>query len=66
MRLRNVFSSFRTQMVAFMTITLLVTALVLSLVNQRLERQMTSQVDEYIQAITLANDLVYQSFSSGR
>jgi len=65
-RLRNVFSSFRTQMVAFMTITLLVTALVLSLVNQRLERQMTSQVDEYIQAITLANDLVYQSFSSGR
>ncbi len=52
-------------MVVFMTITLLVTILVLSLVNQRLERRTTSQVDEYIQAITLANDVVYQSFSSG-
>ena len=49
----------------FMMITLFLTALILSLVNQRLERRTTSQVDEYIQAITLANNLVYQSFSSG-
>ncbi|MEP7274096.1 MAG: ATP-binding protein, partial [Acidobacteriota bacterium] len=65
MRLPNPFTTFRVQMVVFMTITLLVTILVLSLVNQRLERRTTSQVDEYIQAITLANDVVYQSFSSG-
>jgi signal transduction histidine kinase len=65
MSLRNPFTTFRVQIVVFMAITLLVTALVLSLVNQRLERRTTSQVDEYIQAITLANDLVYRSFSSG-
>jgi signal transduction histidine kinase len=63
--LRNPFTTFRIQIVVFMLITLFVTALVLSLVNQRLERRTTSQVEEYIQAITLANDLVYQSFSSG-
>jgi signal transduction histidine kinase len=63
--LRNPFTTFRVQIVVFMSITLLVTAVVLSLVNQRLEGRTTSQVDEYIQAITLANGLVYQSFSSG-
>lgn len=66
MSLRNPFTSFRTQMVAFMAATLLVTALALSVVNQRLEGRTTRQVDEYIQAITLANDLVYQSFAQGR
>ena len=63
--MRNPFTTFRVQIVVFMLITLFVTALVLSLVNQRLEQETTSQVDEYIQAITLANDLVFQSFSSG-
>src|SRR4030095_6383357 len=60
------FSSFRTQLVAFMAATLLVTAIVLSVVNQRLEEETTKQVDEYIQAITLANDAVYQSFATGK
>lgn len=66
MTLRNPIASFRTQMVVFMTITLLLVTLVLSLVNQRLEKRTTSQVDEYIHAITQSNDLVYQSFSSGK
>lgn len=61
----NPFSSFRTQMIAFLGATLLLTALALTIVNQRLEGRTTSQVDEYIQAITLANDLVYQSFAQG-
>jgi len=60
------FSTFRTQLVAFMAATLLVTAIVLSVVNQRLEEETTKQVDEYIQAITLANDAVYQSFATGK
>ena len=64
--MRNPFSSFRIQIVAFMAITLLVTAIVLSVVNQRLEEQTTNQVDEYIQAITLANDAVFQSFAKGQ
>ena len=60
------FSAVRTQIVAFMAVTLLVTAIVLSVVNQRLEEGTTKQVDEYIQAITLANDAVYQSFAKGQ
>ena len=62
----NPFSSFRSQMIAFLTITLVVTAVVLSLVNQRLEERTTSQVDEYIQAITLANDAVFESLAKGQ
>ena len=53
-------------MIAFLTITLVVTAVVLSLVNQRLEERTTSQVDEYIQAITLANDAVFESLAKGQ
>jgi signal transduction histidine kinase len=62
---RNPLSSFRAQMIAFFAATLLITAVALSLVNQRLEGRTTRQVDEYIQAITLANDLIYQSFAQG-
>ncbi len=65
MKLPNIFATLRVQMIVFMTITLLVTILVVSYVNQRLERRTSSQVEEYIQAITVANDLVYQSFLRG-
>lgn len=60
------FSTFRTQLVAFMAATLLVTAIVLSVVNQRLEKETTKQVDDYIQAITQANDAVFQSLATGK
>ena len=58
-------SSFRSQMVAFITMTMLVTATALSFFNQQLEQRTASVVDEYIRDITLATDTVYRSFSSG-
>lgn len=59
-------TSFRAQLIAFIVATLLLTALIISVVNQRLERRTTNQVDEYIRAITLANDIIYQSFPSDK
>lgn len=59
-------ASFRAQLIAFIVATLLLTALIISIVNQRLERRTTNQVDEYIRAITLANDVLYQSFPSDK
>ncbi|MFN7270646.1 MAG: hypothetical protein ACK5TZ_01380, partial [bacterium] len=58
-------SSFRIQMVAFILFTLLVTAVALSIFNQRLEQRTAAVVEEYIRDITLATDIVYRSFSSG-
>ncbi len=58
--------SFRAQLVAFITAMLLLTALVISLINQRLERRTTGQVDEYFQAIILAIDLSYRSLAEGK
>lgn len=60
------FTSFRAQLTAFIAATLLATLLIISIVNQRLERRTTDQVEEYIRAITLANDLIYQSFPSDK
>lgn len=59
-------SSFRAQMVAFIAGMLIVTMLVLSLLNQRLEERTANVVDEYIHAIPLAIDLVYRSLFEGR
>ncbi|MFM8394436.1 MAG: histidine kinase dimerization/phospho-acceptor domain-containing protein, partial [Acidobacteriota bacterium] len=58
-------SGFRIQMVAFILVTLLVTAVVLSFFNQRLERRTAAVVEDYVRDITLATDIVYRSFSSG-
>lgn len=59
-------SSFRTQMVSFISVTLLVTAVALSFFNQQLERRTTQVLEDYIRDITLATDIVYRSFSSGQ
>ena len=58
-------SSFRSQMVVFISVTLLVTAIVLSFFNRQLEERTATVVAEYIRDITLATDTVYRSFSSG-
>ena len=60
------FSSFRGQMIAFIVGILLLTGLIISIVNQTIETRTTNQVDEYIRAITLANDIIYQSFPSDK
>src|SRR5262245_51866286 len=58
-------SSFRAQMVAFIALMLALTTAVISFYNQRLEERTTRVVNEYIQEIPLATDLVYRSFSKG-
>ncbi|HKQ76740.1 MAG TPA: ATP-binding protein [Blastocatellia bacterium] len=59
------FSSFRAQMVSFITVMLALTMAVLILVNQQLESRTTRVVDEYIRAIPLAIDLVFRSLFEG-
>jgi len=58
-------ASFRAQLVAFIAGMLLLTSLVISLLNQRLERRTTQVVDEYIRAIPQAIDVAYHSLSEG-
>ncbi len=58
-------SSFRGQIVAFIALMLTITILVLSLINQTQERRTTRVVEEYIQVIPQATDIVYRSFSKG-
>ncbi len=60
------FSSFRAQMIAFIVGTLVLTGIVISVVNQYLEKRTTNQVNEYIRAISLANDALYQSLPSDK
>ncbi|MCI0524900.1 MAG: ATP-binding protein [Acidobacteria bacterium] len=52
-------------MAAFIALMLALTIMVLSLVNQRLEGRTTEVVEEYIQEIPVAIDLVFDSFSKG-
>ncbi len=59
------FASFRAQMVAFIACTLILSSMVILLINQRLETRTTRQVDEYIQAITLATNVTFRSLSEG-
>ncbi|MCI0387527.1 MAG: ATP-binding protein [Acidobacteria bacterium] len=68
MKLSDLFksvSSFRAQMVSFITVMLALTMAVLSLVNQQLENRTTRVVTEYIESIPLANDLVFRSLFKG-
>ncbi len=53
-------------MTAFIVGTILLTSLIIAVINQSLENRTTNQVDEYIRAITLANDIIYQSFPSDK
>ncbi|MBI1762110.1 MAG: HAMP domain-containing protein [Acidobacteria bacterium] len=64
--LSRLLSSFRAQLVAFITAMLLLTALVIFFINQQLERRTTRQVDEYFQSIILAMDLSYRSLAEGK
>ncbi|MBL8188195.1 MAG: hypothetical protein JNK38_09315, partial [Acidobacteria bacterium] len=59
-------ASFRTQLIVFIALMLLALAITLGLINQRLEVRTTGVVDEYIRAITLANDVLYQSVSGDK
>ncbi|MGH9754800.1 MAG: sensor histidine kinase, partial [Blastocatellia bacterium] len=59
------FSSFRAQMVTFITLMLALTMAVISLYNQRVEERTTRLVDEYIHEIPLAIDLVIRSLFKG-
>ncbi len=59
------FASFRAQMIAFITIMLVVTMAVITLINQPLEKRTTEQVDEYIRAIPLATDLAFRTLNEG-
>lgn len=58
-------ASFRAQLVAFIAGMLLLTSLVISLLNQRLEQRTTQVVDEYIRAIPQAIDIAYRSLNEG-
>jgi signal transduction histidine kinase len=57
-------SSFRAQMVAFITLMLVLTMAVIAYYNQRLEERTTRVVDEYIREIPLATDLVLRSLDN--
>ncbi|QQS45398.1 MAG: HAMP domain-containing protein [Acidobacteriota bacterium] len=65
-RLLKNLSSFRIELIAFITLMLLITALVISFINQRLERRTTGQVDEYFRSIIQATDIGYRSLSEGK
>lgn len=60
----NRLSSFRAQMVLSIAAMLLVTTVALNLINQRLERQINSQVEEHIEQLTIAIDLALRSRQS--
>jgi signal transduction histidine kinase len=59
------FASFRAQLVAFIAAMLVLTSLVISLLNQKLEERTTQIVDEYIRSIPQAIDVAYHSLSDG-
>ncbi|HKX27406.1 MAG TPA: ATP-binding protein [Blastocatellia bacterium] len=60
------FSSFRAQMVAFIGVTLVLTTIVLYLVNQRSERRITEQTEQYVQSTIQAVDLALRSTNEGK
>ena len=62
----RLFATLRAQAVAFITALLLLTAVVIFLINQVVERRTTRVVDEYFQAIILAMDLSYRSLAEGK
>jgi signal transduction histidine kinase len=62
----RLFVTLRAQAVAFITALLLLTAVVIFLINQAVERRTTRQVNEYFQSIILAMDLSYRSLAEGK
>ena len=61
----NSLSSFRAQMVTFITLMLLLAIAVLSLYNLQVEKRTTDVVGEYIRAIPVATGLVFRSLFEG-
>ena len=61
----KLFASFRAQMIAFIAAILIVTMVVISLINQPLEKRTTDQVNEYIRTIPLATDLAFRTLNVG-
>jgi signal transduction histidine kinase len=57
--------SFRSQLVAFIALMLLITTLVIFLINRSQERRTTQVVEEYIQSIPQAIEITYQSLLQG-
>ncbi len=64
-RLLKPFASIRVQMIAFIAAMLLLTILVITLINQQLEKRTTAQVNEYILAIPAATDLAFRTLNEG-
>lgn len=64
-RLFKPFASIRLQMIAFIAAMLLLTIVVISLINQQLEKRTTAQVNEYILAIPAATDLAFRTLNEG-
>ena len=60
------FSSFRAQLIAFVAIMVAITGIVISVINQRLERRTSDKNDEYIREMFFANNLAYSSLSEGK
>ena len=57
-------SSFRAQMVAFIALMLMLTMAVITYYNQRLEERTTHVLNQYIEEIPLATDLVLRSLDN--
>jgi signal transduction histidine kinase len=62
----RLFVTLRAQAVAFITALLLLTAIVIFLINQAVERRTTRQVNEYFQSLVLAMDLSYRSLAEAK
>ncbi|MBK6799902.1 MAG: hypothetical protein IPG76_24800 [Acidobacteria bacterium] len=60
------FSSFRAQIVAFITTVLVLTTLTLNLINQRSEKRITQQLDQYVQATVQSTEIAIRSTSEGK
>ncbi|MGE0130686.1 MAG: ATP-binding protein [Blastocatellales bacterium] len=60
------FSSFRIQLIAFIAVMVVITGIVISVINQRVERRTSVKNDEYTRAIIQATDLAYRSLSEGK
>lgn len=62
----KLFSSFRAQMVFFVAAMLLITTVALQLINQYLERQITTSAEEQFYEVTKAVDIALNSFPTGQ
>lgn len=64
--LQKPFSSFRVQLIAFIAVMVAITGIVISVINQRVEKRTSDKNDEYTRAIIQATDLAYRSLSEGK